>query len=329
MIETKIRIQKDLLKISLSVAFIILFCLPVFPQAIKISSSIDKQSFIYAEKDTNTLGLDVYTLKGMDSNIKKPCVIFVFGGAFIAGQRDDTLYNIYFNSLVEHNYVVIPISYRLGLKGVSHLSKLNLAPLRNAVDMAVDDVYDATNWVITHAGEFGIDTSKIMLSGSSSGAITVLTADFERRNAKPSANKLPLNFEYAAVISFSGAVLSFDGSLKYMIPPAPYLMFHGTADKIVPYNKIRFLNKGFYGSAWIAKTCKEKNYPYYFYSEVGLGHEVAVLPMIYNIPVIFDFLDKFILQQKPYQIDLDFKDPDAKPLMLLTPKELFKKLQKE
>jgi predicted esterase len=312
---------------------LISFLLPLFlnlravSQTEKISSSLEKKSFIYAVKDSNQLGLDIYTFQGGDSNSKKPCVIFVFGGAFAGGRRDDTLYNHYFNGLVENNYNVVSISYRLGMRGVRHVSKFNIAPLRNAVDMAVEDLYDATNWVITHANQFGIDTSKIILSGSSSGAITVLTAEFQRRNEKPASNILPPGFEYAGLISFSGAVLSFDGSLKYQSAPAPYLMFHGTADKIVPYNKIRFFNKGFYGSAWIAKICKEKNCPYYLYSEEGMGHEIAVYPMFDKIPVILDFLDKYILQRKPYQIDLLFKDPDAKPLMLMTPEELYKKLQ--
>jgi predicted esterase len=296
-------------------------------QTEKIHSTIEKKSFIYAVKDSNQLGLDIYTLRGVDSMNKRPCVLFVFGGAFVTGERDDTLYNHYFNSLVENGFSVVSISYRLGMRGVKHVSKFNIKPLRNAVNMAVEDLYDATNWLITHANQFGLDTSKIILSGASSGAITVLTAEFQRRNLKAAAQVLPPGFEYTAVISFAGAVLSFDGSLKYLVNPAPYLLFHGTADKIVPYGKIRFFNIGFYGSAWIAKTFKEKNIPYYLYGEEGMGHEISVYPMFDNIPVILDFLDKFVIQKKPYQINLLFKDPNAKPLMLETPSELFKKLQ--
>lgn len=296
-------------------------------QAEKINSSIDKQSFIYATKDTNQLGLDIYTLQGADSNNKKPCVIFVFGGAFITGRRDDSLYNHYFNNLVKNGYNVASISYRLGMRGVHHVSKFNIAPFRNAVNMAVEDLYDATNWVITNANTFGIDTSKIILSGSSSGAITALTAEFQRRNEKPAAGILPAGFEYAAVISFAGAVLSFDGRLKYQVKPAPYLMFHGTADKIVPYRKIRLFNRGFYGSAWIAKTFKENSDPYYLYSEEGMGHEISFYPMLDKIPDILDFLNNYVILKKTYQIDLLFKNPDAKPLMTLTPDELLKKLQ--
>jgi predicted esterase len=192
--------------------------------------------------------------------------------------------------------------------------------------MAVADLYDATNWVIKHADSLGIDTSRIILSGSSSGAITTLTAEFERKNEYAESGILPSGFQYAGLITFSGAILSLKGKLSFKNPPAPRLMFHGTEDKIVPYKKIKFFNKGFYGSEWIAKYLKEHNIPYYLFSEEGMGHEIAVLPMIDKRPVILDFLDEYILQHEPYQIDLNFKNPDQKPLMLQTSAELMKKL---
>lgn len=60
-----------------------------------ISSTARKQSFTYVTKDLVPLGLDVYATG--DSLRKKPCVLFVFGGAFMAGRWDDSLYNNYFN----------------------------------------------------------------------------------------------------------------------------------------------------------------------------------------------------------------------------------------
>lgn len=289
-----------------------------------IHPGVRKQRVTYAVKDTAHLGLDVYNTG--DSLRKKPCVLFVFGGAFVAGRRDDPLYNRYFNTLAERGYVVIPITYRLGLKGVKPPSKFDLAPLEKAIAMAVEDVYDATSWVITNADQLGVDTSRIILSGSSSGAITVLKADYDLCNRRNAATKLPATFAYAGVVAFSGAILSVEGSLKYRTPPAPTLLFHGTADKMVPYDQIRFLNRGLFGSSSIAKTFKEHSYPYYIYREEGLGHEVSVLPMIDRLPIILDFLDQYVMQRKPYQIDLAFKDPTAKPLMVLNPKELFRKL---
>ncbi len=316
--------------------FLLLSAFPAYPQsaapdtslykAEPVAPDIRKQSFSYAVKDTVNLGLDVYTKDDGQPQSKRPCVIFVFGGAFMAGRRDDSLYNRYFNSLVSHGYVLASVSYRLGLKGVRGLSPWHIAPLRKAIGMAVEDVYDATAWLIANATRLGIDTSKIILSGSSSGAITVLEAELGRRNDTKPAARLPENFEYAGVISFSGAILSFNGRPAYRIAPAPTLLFHGTADKIVPYDKIRFFNRGFFGSSWIAGRFKQKGYPYYIYRAQGLGHEESVLPMIINLPLILDFLNRFVLERRPFQIDMSFKDPDEKPMMVLTPKQLFKKL---
>ena len=154
----------------------------------------------------------------------------------------------------------------------------------------------------------------------------MLEADFNRRNQKPVAKKLPTGFNYAGIVAFSGAIFSVDGRPKFKIPPAPVLLFHGTADKMVPYEQIRFLNRGMFGSSSIARVFKANGYPYYIYRAEGLGHEVSVLPMIDQLPLILDFLDQFVRQHKRYQIDLSVNDPTAKPMMVLTPKELFKKL---
>jgi len=286
-------------------------------------NGITKQTYCYAVKDSLALGLDVYR---RESEERQPCVIFVFGGAFMAGHRDDTIYHYFFDTLPLKKLTVVSISYRLGLKGIRHMSVLNTKPLKNAIDMAVEDVYDATNWVINHADSLGIDTSKIIIAGSSAGAVTALESDFYRRNNYPVAQKLPAGFQYAGVLSFAGAILSYHGRLRYEIPPAPTLLFHGTADKVMPYKKIRLFNKGFYGSSWIAQTFKEKGYPYYIYRAEGLGHEMAVLPMIRQLSLITGFINDYVIDKKNYQADVSFHDPGQKPLMTLTIQQLIKKL---
>ena len=125
---------------------------------VPIDSDITKQTFTYAVKDTSTLRLDIYTKDSFNNSAKRPCVIFVFGGAFIAGQRDNSIYYNYFNFLAEHNYIVASISYRLGLRGAKKVSLFHTAPLKNAIDMAVEDLYDATGWIVNHADSIGIDT---------------------------------------------------------------------------------------------------------------------------------------------------------------------------
>jgi predicted esterase len=295
-------------------------------QTISPGNEVLKQTFTYAVKDS-ALKLDYYS-KASLVNTKSPAVLFVFGGAFVGGHRDDTIYHRYFDTLISTGYKVISISYRLGLKGVTNVSAFHTAPLRHAITMAVEDVYDATNWMIRQADSLGIDTSAIILSGSSAGAVTILEADFMKSNKKKEADVLPAGFNYAAAISFSGAVLSYDGKLNYKYSPAPALLFHGTADKIVPYHKIRLFNKGIYGSSFIAKVYRNAGYPYFIFRVKDMGHEISVIPMYTQLPVILDFIREFVLKKKRYQLDMIFKDPDEKPMLTISAKALFQKLAK-
>jgi len=262
-----------------------------------LRESITKETFTYITRDTAALQLDVYTSAALPGN--SPCVVFVFGGGFFTGRRDFEYYNDYFNAMVENKCVVVSISYRLGLKGVRKVSKFNVKPLRNAIRMAVEDLYEATNWILKNADRLGVDPEKIILSGSSAGGITVLQADFEKRNNTPMATLLPKDFQYAGVISFAGAILSFDGRLKYKTAPAPTMMFHGAEDRLVYYNRIKFFNRSFNGSNYLAKVFRKNDYPYYFYRVENMGHEMAALPMHKNLKEICWFVNEWVLERSP------------------------------
>lgn len=265
-----------------------------------------KQTFTYSTRDTQTLKLDIYS--NQDLKVKKPCIIFVFGGGFIKGKRDDKYYVPYFKKLEENNYKVISIDYRLGLKGEKWPTVFNTSVLKNAITYAVTDLYDATAYLIDNAEKLGIDTANIILSGSSSGAVTCLQADWEKRNNTSITQKLPQHFQYKGVIGFAGAILSYTGKPKYKIPPAPTMMFHGTADKVVLYNKIKLFNRGMFGSRYLASYFKKQHYPYYFKSSQNMGHEIAGTPMHNNLDEILWFIHNYIEQKKQYQIEVEFKD---------------------
>lgn len=264
-----------------------------------------KETFVYSKKDTLALKLDIYS--NQDLQVKKPCIIFAFGGGFIRGTRDDKYYLDYFKKLVEHNYKVISIDYRLGLKGEKWPTVFNTSVLKNAIAYAVEDLYDATNYLITNVDKLGIDTSMVILSGSSAGAVTSLQADWEKRNNTAISQKLPQGFQYKGVIAFAGAILSYTGKPGYKIPPAPTMMFHGTNDKVVVYNKVKLFNRGMFGSRYLASLFKKQNYPYYFKSVNGIGHDIAGTPMHQNLDDILWFIRTYIEQKKPYQMEVDFK----------------------
>ncbi|MEO7988704.1 MAG: carboxylesterase family protein [Chryseolinea sp.] len=288
-----------------------------------IAKGIKKETFEFIKRDTMSLKLDVYTHPNIPKN--SPCIIFVFGGGFITGKRDEEFYNTYFNTLVENKYVVVSISYRLGLKGVKRFTNFSTTPLKTAVELAVEDLYDATKWVLKNSNKIGIDTTKIILSGSSAGAMTVLQGDFEKRNKTEIGKMLPEKFQYAGVIAFAGAIVTNNGKLKYKIKPAPTMMFHGTSDKMVFYNRMYFFNRSVNGSNEIAYVFNKHNYPYYFYRVEGMGHEVAASPMEDNLKSILWFINEYILKQKKYQIEHNFYDMDAKRDLFLTQDDLLKK----
>jgi predicted esterase len=235
------------------------------------------------------------------------------------GHRDSKLFEQYFNTLIEHNFKVVSVDYRLGLKGKKFPTPFNTSNLKAAIDTATTDVFRATAYLIKNAKAFGIDTAMIILSGSSAGAITALHADYNKRNATALSVGLPTNFQYKGVISFAGAILSYNGAPKYAIPPAPTMLFHGTADNLVPYNKVRLLNRGFFGSKYLARSFRKNGYPYYFQYVQDMGHEVAGSPMIENLPEILWFIENYIFKQKRYFMDVDFKDADKKRTFSIPP----------
>ncbi len=288
-----------------------------------IAKGIKKETFEFIKRDTMSLKLDVYTHASIPKN--SPCIIFVFGGGFITGKRDEEFYNSYFNTLVGNKYVVISISYRLGLKGVKRFTNFSSTPLKSAIELAVEDLFDATKWVLKNANKLDIDTTKIILSGSSAGAMTVLQGDFEKRNKTELGKMLPEKFQYAGVIAFAGAIVTTNGKLKYKIKPAPTMMFHGSSDKMIFYNRLYFFNRSVNGSNAISSVFKKHNYPYYFYRVEGMGHEVAASPMEDNLKSILWFISEYVLKQKKYQIEHTFKDMDAKRDLFLTQNDLLKK----
>jgi hypothetical protein len=106
--------------------------------------------------------------------------------------------------------------------------------------------------------------------------------------------------------------------------PAPTLMFHGTNDKMIIYNRVTFFNRSLNGSNSIAKTFKRFRYPYYFYRVRGMGHEIAAYPMHDKLKQIFWFLDELVLKKRPYQVEETFKDMKRKHGIILTPEDIYK-----
>ncbi len=273
------------------------------------NNEIEKQTYIYSVKGTDTLRLDKYDLPSIST--PKPCIIFMFGGGFVGGIRDSEYQVRYFDNLVNKGYTVVSIDYRLGLKNIGKAGQIDplrfTALLNNSISIAVEDLFDATTFITNHAKDWNINSEMIIANGSSAGAISVLHGEYAICNKEKVAERLPKGFNYAGIISFAGAIFSTDGDLKWSNKPAPIQIFHGDADSNVPYDKLELFRFGFYGSKHISKQLEKIDSPHFFYQVENAAHEIASSPMTSNLKEIQTFLDKLVINKEPLIINTKVK----------------------
>ena len=283
------------------------------------------ESVAFAQYDTLALEMDFYFPS--DDREDHPCIIYSYGGGFVDDNQRHFDTRKLCRMLSDEGYVVIAANYRLGLRGVQFKGVRGMvAPLENAIRMAAEDVMKVTRYVVDYAGELSVDPQRIILMGSSAGAITSLQCDFERCGRSDLARQyLPEGFRYAGVVALSGAVFSRRGLEYPHDMPAPTLMLHGTADRLVTYGQIKFFGIGFYGSDPIARAFKKRHYPHKIIRFTDEGHTVAARYFA-NFDDIRWFLDHMVLGGHHYEIDETVSDPfrEKSPWDTADPGSLYK-----
>ena len=271
-------------------------------------------TYLFVQRDTCDLFMDVYNpASGSNTTafgLEKPTVIFMFGGGFIGGTRDDADYHKWFRQMTENGYRVISIDYRLGLKGSNKVGVAQVNVLDKAIHMAVEDLFSATNFILDNADQFGVRPDNIVISGSSAGAITVMQAEYEIANNTAWASVLPAGFNYAGVMSFSGAILSREGKVDFKNEPCPTFMLHGTSDKLVPYNQIKLFNLGFFGGGKLVDRFKKYGLNYNMFHFVDYGHEIAE-SMGTTLDLQIKFLETNVMRKKMRIVEAWIDDPDV------------------
>ena len=281
----------------------------------KPAAAQQKMTYMYAQRDTSRLFLDVLEpAKGSVTSIdgkEKPTVLFVFGGGFTMGSRDDKFYKSWFEKLTSEGYRVVSIDYRLKLKG------LKLKPLKDrdvfmdAVDAAVEDMISATAFIIDNAEELNIDPDNIVTMGSSAGAMTVLSAEYELCNRTEMVSSLPSGFRFKGVIPLAGAILRDDGKLSYKEAPSPTLFLHGKDDKIVPYKGFRLFRYTFWGSDKLSSLFAKKGYPYWIIRYNDHGHEVSAA-LVEAWQYVSSFIEEEVMAGKHRVVDTSVTDNSFK-----------------
>lgn len=111
----------------------------------------------YLRADNVELKLDV--IGPVDVDEKRPVLLYIHGGGWMGGSKD-RMY-LHFIPYLQMGMAVVNVGYRLG--GVA------LAPA------AVEDARCALRWVYNNADEYGLDSSRIVVSGHSAGGHLSLT----------------------------------------------------------------------------------------------------------------------------------------------------------
>ena len=202
-------------------------------------------------------------------------VVFVHGGSFTGGDPENQ--KPMANGLNKLGYNVFVIKYRLYLKGKSFGCETATPEKLKAIRYAVEDIDDATSFLTKHYASLKIDTSKLILSGSSAGAEAVLNYVYDPFVQRRSFRK----HSYKAVMSFAGAVL--DMNKLNAGTWIPVFLMHGTNDQLVPYGTAphRFCKAAddgwlmMFGAETIYRKGVELNRPVTLYAYEGAGHEIS------------------------------------------------------
>ncbi len=261
----------------------------------------------YASKEGENLKLDIYQPEN-DSLRARPLIIFMHGGGFSGGTRTNQAEVRFAEAAAKKGYVAVQISYRLSRKGQSFSCDYEASGKMQTFKLAAEDFLDAVKFMVDHREEFRIDTSKIIVGGSSAGAEAVLIAVY---NGKLILDDLSAfkNIDFAGVFSLAGAVV--DARYITMENAVPGVFFHGTQDNLVPYGTgpHHWCEPGepgyimLDGSKTITEKLRKLKTSYMLYSFEGGKHEHSGMPFDY-FPEVFSFFNQVFLNGEKSQIEI-------------------------
>jgi len=223
-----------------------------------------------------------------------PLVIWIHGGAFFVGSKNDTVPL----ELLSEGYAVASIDYRL-----SGDAKF---------PAQIEDCKTAVRWLRANAARFALDTERFAAFGESAGGYLAVmlgttgdVKEFDVGENLEQSSRVKAVIDFYAPTDFlqnafavanpkspeaqliGGAIMENKDKAAKANPiayitktNAPFLIVHGDADKSVPYNQ----------SELLVAALKNANVPVSFYTVKGGGHGDFDDPKIRQL--ITEFLAK-------------------------------------
>lgn len=267
----------------------------------------EPESRVYATKDGEDLKLDIYTPEN-DTASARPLIVFMHGGGFAGGSPKNPAEVRFAQMAAKKGYVAVQISYRLTRKGKSFGCDYAAEGKIQTFHDAAEDFLDATEFMVAHQKEYKIDTSKVIVGGSSAGAEAVLQAVYNRNLLFDQPQKYA-NLKIIGVLSLAGAIL--DARYINEQNNIPAIFFHGTSDRLVPYATAphHFCSPedpGYLpldGARSIATRLKQLDTPYALYTFEGAGHEISGMPFK-EMPQVFHYFKQIFLEGEFVQAEI-------------------------
>jgi poly(3-hydroxybutyrate) depolymerase len=261
----------------------------------------------YAIKDGENLKLDIYQPK-TDTLQARPLIIFMHGGGFSGGTRTNEGEVKFTDAAAKKGYVAVQISYRLTRKDQSFGCDYEASGKMQTFKLASEDFLDAVKFMVDHKEEFRIDTSKIIVGGSSAGAEAVLIAVYNDKLIFDDVSTYE-NIDFSGVFSLAGAIV--DARYITQENAVPGIFFHGTEDNLVPYGTgphhwCKPGDPGYImldGSKTITEKLRKLNTSFMLYSFEGGKHEHSGMPFDY-FPQVFSYFNQVFLNGEKKQIEV-------------------------
>jgi len=232
------------------------------PDSVKVSVNIPYD-------DHAETVLDVLQPRAMAAGLRPGAVLF-HGGGYDHGHRAEDYQKVFASFLLKRGFVVVNVGYRLAAA----------AP----APAAVQDGLRAVRWFADNASQFGVDPTRIITMGASSGGhLALLVGMLPRDSGLGPYTKI------AAVVDLFGPTnvmnsaagasvirsrwrgwIKDDATAKMLSPLnyvrkdlPPIVVIHGDQDQVSPYDQ----------SLIFTSRLKDEGAKYEFFTMIGAGHE--------------------------------------------------------